>query len=79
MGDWHVTQIASTVVAPHTRTDPWVLMPPSSALGTQDTDPAQYQLVKLLLAPSTSLFVVGDPNQAIYGWRGAEVRDGGVR
>ncbi|KXZ47888.1 hypothetical protein GPECTOR_32g501 [Gonium pectorale] len=39
----------------------------------QDTDPAQYKLVRQLKGPTTSLFVVGDPDQAIYGWRGAEV------
>ncbi|EFJ44745.1 hypothetical protein VOLCADRAFT_95122 [Volvox carteri f. nagariensis] len=41
----------------------------------QDADPAQYQFVRLLLARSSSLFVVGDPSQAIYGWRGAEVNN----
>ncbi len=39
----------------------------------QDTNGPQYQLVSLLYGPSCSLFTVGDPNQSIYGWRGAEV------
>ncbi len=38
----------------------------------QDTNEVQYQLVKLLLAPSTKLTVVGDPDQTIYTWRGAK-------
>ncbi|GLC33039.1 hypothetical protein PLESTB_000377600 [Pleodorina starrii] len=39
----------------------------------QDTDAAQYKLVRLLLHRSAALFVVGDPDQAIYTWRGAEI------
>ncbi|GIL44419.1 hypothetical protein Vafri_1894, partial [Volvox africanus] len=41
----------------------------------QDTDPAQYRMLGLLLSPSSRLFVVGDPDQAIYSWRGAEVNN----
>ena len=37
----------------------------------QDTNDVQYKLIKLLLKPSTSLYVVGDPDQTIYTWRGA--------
>lgn len=37
----------------------------------QDTNDVQYELVKLLLRPSTCLYVVGDPDQTIYTWRGA--------
>jgi DNA helicase II / ATP-dependent DNA helicase PcrA len=37
----------------------------------QDTNDVQYDLVKLLLKPTTSLYVVGDPDQTIYTWRGA--------
>lgn len=38
----------------------------------QDLTPLQYRLVKLL--SQESLFVIGDPDQAIYGFRGAEHR-----
>ena len=37
----------------------------------QDTDPVQYKLLELLSAKETSLYVVGDPDQTIYTWRGA--------
>jgi DNA helicase II / ATP-dependent DNA helicase PcrA len=37
----------------------------------QDTNDVQYRLLKLLLTDSTSLYVVGDPDQTIYSWRGA--------
>lgn len=37
----------------------------------QDTNNVQYELVKLLLTNNTSLYVVGDPDQTIYTWRGA--------
>lgn len=39
----------------------------------QDVNPSQEQLIRLLHQRSTSLFVVGDDDQAIYGWRGADV------
>ena len=38
----------------------------------QDVNPAQYRLVRTILGDRTDLFVVGDPNQAIYGWNGAD-------
>ena len=37
----------------------------------QDTNDVQYALVKLLMNNDTSLYVVGDPDQTIYTWRGA--------
>ncbi len=37
----------------------------------QDTNDVQYRLLKLLLKPSATLYVVGDPDQTIYTWRGA--------
>ena len=37
----------------------------------QDTNDVQFELVKLLIKPSTCVYVVGDPDQTIYTWRGA--------
>lgn len=39
----------------------------------QDINPSQYRLVKSLLGNRKSLFVVGDDDQAIYGFRGADI------
>jgi DNA helicase-2/ATP-dependent DNA helicase PcrA len=39
----------------------------------QDIDPDQYALVRLLVPPGGNLFAIGDPDQAIYGFRGADV------
>jgi DNA helicase-2/ATP-dependent DNA helicase PcrA len=38
----------------------------------QDTNTVQYQWIKLLCGHSTSLMIVGDDDQSIYGWRGAK-------
>lgn len=37
----------------------------------QDISPLQYEIVKLLAAPQRNLFIVGDDDQSIYGFRGA--------
>ncbi len=39
----------------------------------QDTNHAQYVLVNLLAGVHRNLFAVGDPDQGIYGWRGADI------
>ncbi len=40
----------------------------------QDIDAPQYELMKVLCAHHKNLFVVGDPDQTIYTWRGANIR-----
>ena len=46
----------------------------------QDTNQAQYKLIRMLFndekakSPDTSLFVVGDVDQSIYSWRGADFK-----
>src|SRR5829696_6945250 len=39
----------------------------------QDVDELQYRLLRLLTTPESNLCVIGDPDQAIYGFRGADV------
>ena len=41
----------------------------------QDTNQAQYQLVRLLNHNVQNLGVTGDPDQSIYGWRGANINN----
>ncbi len=37
----------------------------------QDTNDIQFDLIRILMGSDTSLYVVGDPDQTIYTWRGA--------
>lgn len=40
----------------------------------QDVNPLQYRLVRAWSGPESDLCAVGDPNQAIYAWNGADAR-----
>ena len=42
----------------------------------QDTDPLQVALLRALVGPHTTVIAVGDPDQSIYGFRGADL--GGI-
>ncbi len=39
----------------------------------QDIDNTQYELIRLLATENTYIYVVGDPDQTIYTWRGANI------
>ena len=41
----------------------------------QDTNHAQYRLIKLLADRYRQITVVGDPDQSIYAWRGADIKN----
>jgi len=41
----------------------------------QDTNAAQYFMTKLLVGERNNIFVVGDPDQSIYSWRGANIHN----
>jgi len=41
----------------------------------QDTNHAQYRLLQLVSAPHRNVFVVGDPDQSVYAFRGADIRN----
>lgn len=40
----------------------------------QDINPVQHALLKILVGPKGTLTAIGDPNQAIYGFRGSDVK-----
>ncbi len=69
-----VTRAAGLAARPEVQRDlraryQWVLVDEY-----QDTDPSQVALLRALAGDGRNLVVVGDPDQSIYGFRGAEVR-----
>ncbi|HQJ60627.1 MAG TPA: UvrD-helicase domain-containing protein, partial [bacterium] len=41
----------------------------------QDTNKTQFELIKLLSSHHGNIFVVGDDDQSIYSWRGADIEN----
>jgi DNA helicase II / ATP-dependent DNA helicase PcrA len=41
----------------------------------QDTNHAQYWMARLIVGENRNIFVVGDPDQSIYSWRGANIQN----
>ncbi|MEZ5315230.1 MAG: UvrD-helicase domain-containing protein [Chlamydiales bacterium] len=41
----------------------------------QDTNHAQYMIARLIVGEKCNIFVVGDPDQSIYSWRGANIEN----
>lgn len=41
----------------------------------QDTNDSQYEMIKRLAGTTSNICVVGDPDQSIYSWRGAKIRN----
>lgn len=59
--------------SPATAADPALALPPRFILvdEMQDCEPRELDFLQALRGPQTGFFAVGDPHQAIYGWRGS--------
>ncbi len=68
-----IDHACALLAAPEVRRPRWVLIDE-----LQDCEPRELELVRRLRAPDGGVFGVGDPRQAIYGWRGG-VADGFAR